>query len=91
MPITGQNTMAVGGTAEPLGAGRVDGPLLVKALPGNSNPMYVGNTGGDVDSTNGYPLSANQEIRYEYVRDLADIMIDGTTGEGVAWAILILN
>lgn len=73
-----------------LGTGKVNGPLMVKALLANTNNMYVGNDGaGDVTSANGMQLDAGEVIIFNYVGDLNTIWIDSdTNGEGVSWLML---
>lgn len=85
--ISGQKTVTTAGTAVALGTLQVNGPLAVKALPGNTGVIYIGNDGaGDVSSSNGFPLSAGDPIVFESVDSLADIFIDATVnGEGVGW------
>ena len=90
MALSGQKTVSVAGTAEALGAQRIDGPLMVKALTTNTDLVYVGNDGaGDVSSSNGLPLAAGDVVVFEWVGHLASIMIDvAVNGEGVAWLAL---
>ena len=87
MSLSGQNTVAAAGTAEALGTQQIAGPLLVKALTTNTGLVYVGNDGaGDVSSSNGYPLSAGDQVIFDHVGSLSAIYIDSAVnGEGVAW------
>ena len=87
---TGQKTVAVPGTAEALGSGSVNGPLLVKALETNTGVVVVGNDGGnDVDMSSGFHLSAAESIEFRWVGDLGRIRVDAAiAGEGVCWALL---
>lgn len=73
-----------------LGTGKVNGPLMVKALLANTNNMYVGNDGaGDVTSANGMQLDAGEVIIFNYVGDLNTLWIDSSVnGEGVSWLML---
>ena len=73
-----------------LGTGKVNGPLMVKALLANSGNIYVGNDGaGDVTSANGLELDAGEVIIFNYVGDLNTIIIDSSVnGEGVSWLML---
>jgi len=54
--ISGQTTVTTAGTAVQLSATefRINGPLIVKGLDGNTGATYVGNDGaGDVTASNG--------------------------------------
>lgn len=87
--ISGQKTIPAAGTAQALGAQPINGPLLVKALEANTNPVFVGNVAGDVASDNGIQLAAGDEIYFKYVGNLSTIWLDVTTNdEGVAWLML---
>lgn len=89
MALSGQKTVTTAGTAEALGSQQVNAALMVKALPGNTDLMYVGNVAGDVSSTNGMPLAAGDVVVFDLVGNLANIMLDSAVdGEGVAWLIL---
>ena len=90
MAISGQKTITAAGTAEPLGAQRIDGPLMVKALTTNTDLAYLGSDGaGDVSSSNGLPLAAGDVVIFEWVGHLASILVDvAVDGEGVAWLAL---
>jgi hypothetical protein len=87
---SGQKTVAAAGTAEALGSGQVHGALMVKALGGNTDKVYIGNDGaGDVASTNGMELSAGDVVVFDNVANLSELIIDSAVnGEGVAWLIL---
>ena len=63
---------------------------LVKALDTNAGVAAVGNDGaGDVTTSNGMRLEAGDSIVFEYVGNLASIMVDvATNGEGVCWLAL---
>ena len=88
--ISGRKVVATAGTALALGSQAVDAPLLVKALTTNTGLVYVGNDGaGDVTSANGYPLAAGDQVIFELVNNLSDIILDSAVnGEGAAWLIL---
>jgi hypothetical protein len=90
MALSGQKTITAAGTAEALGSQQITGPLLVKALPNNTGLVYVGNDGAsDVSSSNGYPLSASEQLILEHVPNLANVYVDSAVnGEGVAWIAL---
>ena len=88
--ISGQKTVTTAGTAEALGSQVINGPLLIKALLANTNNAYVGNDGaGDVTSSNGLELDAGAAVVFEFVGNLAHIIVDvDTDGEGVSWIAL---
>lgn len=88
--ISGQKTVSAAGTAEVLGNQLVNGPLMVSALLGNTNPVVVGNDGSnDVTLTNGVLLAAGDFIVFDFVGNLASLWVDVTTNdEGVAWVYL---
>jgi len=89
MALSGQKTVTTAGTAVALGSQQVNAALMVKALPGNTGIVYVGNVAGDVASGNGMPLSAGEAAVFDLVGNLANILVDSTVnGEGVAWMIL---
>lgn len=85
--ISGQKTVAAAGTAVPLGAQRVEGPLMVRALDSNTGVVAVGNDGAnDVTVANGMRLSAGDVLIFDWVGSLADIWLDAAVnGEGVCW------
>ena len=87
---SGQKTVTTAGTAVVLGTVSINGPLLVKALSANTNPVFVGNDGaGDVTSANGLQLAAKETVVFNYVGNLSTIWVDATTnGEGVCWIAL---
>lgn len=87
---SGQKNVAVPGTAEALGNGPVNGPLVIKALDTNTSVVVVGNDGGnDVDVNTGFHLSAGESIEFRWVGDLGRIWLDAAVaGEGVCWAVL---
>jgi hypothetical protein len=88
--ISGQKTVAAAGTAEALGTQSIQGPLMIKALIGNTNNVYVGNDGAnDVTSSNGLELAGGDSIIFDFVGNLGSIWLDvDTNGEGVAWLML---
>jgi hypothetical protein len=87
---SGQKVVATVGAAVPLGSQAVNASLLVKALTTNIGLVYVGNDGaGDVNSANGYPLAAGDQIIFGLVSNLSAVIVDSAVnGEGVAWLIL---
>lgn len=86
----GHDTVATAGTAEALNGGTSltvpKGAILkVKALSGNTDLVYVGDSG--VSSANGYELNAGEEVRLK-VDDVATVYIDvAVNGEGVCWIV----
>ena len=61
--------------------------FVIKALPANTGVMYIGSDGsGDVASTNGFPLSANEAVELTLPDTLAALWVDASVnGEKVAW------
>jgi hypothetical protein len=90
MPLSAQKTVAAAGTAEALGSAQVNAAVMVKALASNTGTIYIGNDGaGDVSSSNGLPLIAGDVVIFDFVGNLASVMIDSTVnGEGVAYLVL---
>lgn len=90
-PISGQKNVTASGTAEALGTQTLNCGLRVKAKPTNTGLIYVGNDGlGDVDSTTGYILSANEEVVLARVPNLESVYIDSSvSGEGVSFIALV--
>jgi hypothetical protein len=90
MALSGLKTVTTAGTAVALGTQQIASSLLVKALTTNTGLVYVGNDGaGDVLSTNGYPLAAGDQVIFDHVANLANIIVNSAVnGEGVAWLTL---
>ena len=89
MALSGQKVVAAAGTAVQLGTQNVTGALLVKALPGNTGTIYIGNENGDVSGTTGMPLAAGEVVIFDHVGQLSAVYIDSSVnGEGVAWLVL---
>ena len=88
--LSGQKTIATAGTALALGSQVINVPLMIKALDTNTGIVAVGNDGaGDVTVSNGMRLEAGDVIIFEFVGDLANIIVDvSVNGEGVAWLVL---
>ena len=88
--ISGQKTVAAAGTAETLASSRqVSSPLMIKALPTNTDLVYIGQDTGDVTSSTGVPLSAGEVVVLIHVGNLTEIWVDSAVnGEGVAWLML---
>ena len=88
--ISGQKTVSSAGTSEPLASLPINGPLIVKALDTNTNPVAIGNDGSnDITLSNGLRLSVGEEVYLGYVGNLASLYLDSTTnGEGVSWLSL---
>ncbi len=85
--VSGQVTVTTAGTA-------VQGPnikgfkFLVKALPGNTGNIYVGNDGNnDVDVNTGFHLSAGDLIYIE-VSNLSHLYFDASVNaQKVCWIL----
>ena len=90
MAISGQKTVTTAGSAEALGSGIVNGPLMVKALDTNTGAVAIGNDGaGDVSLSSGMRLVAGDPVVFNFVGNLASILVDAAVnGEGVAWLVL---
>ena len=88
--ISGQKVVATAGTALALGTALIHGPLMVKALLGNNNNVYIGNDGaGDVTSGNGIELDAGEVVVFNHIGSLSSLIVDvDTNGEGVSWIAL---
>lgn len=78
-----RKTVTTSGTAEALSDTEdVWEGVVIKALDDNQGNVYLG--GSDVDSTNGFPLSAGQALPFDF-DDLSQVYIDvDNDGEGVA-------
>lgn len=84
--LSGQVTVTTAGTA--VQATAIAGTrFVIKALPANTGVMYIGSDGsGDVASTNGFPLSANEAVELTLPDTLAALWVDASVnGEKVAW------
>lgn len=90
MTLSGKTIVAAAGESVPLGSQAVNASVMVKALAGNTNLVYLGSDGaGDVSSANGIELAAGEVVVFDWVANLADIRLDAAvSGEGVAWLIL---
>jgi hypothetical protein len=90
VPISGQHTVTTAGSAEALGSMQINGPLMVKALPGNAGSIAVGNDGAnDVTTSNGLLLAAGDAVVFDFVGDLGSVYLDAENdGDGVAWLVL---
>lgn len=67
-----------------LTAGTATERIIIKALPGNTDSIYVGED--DVDSTTGYPLDPGEAIILSIDHSKLPIYIDSAVdGEGVAY------
>ena len=88
--LSGQKVVVSAGTAVALGSLQVSAPIMVKALDTNTDYVYVGNDGaGDVSSSNGLQLSADEAVIFQFVGNLGSLMVDSVVnGEGVAWLVL---
>ena len=84
--VSAQVTVAAAGTAVRLVGTNValKWGVLIKALIGNTNDVYVGNVSGDVTAANGFELNAAEEV-FLPVMNLFDVWLDAdTNGEGVS-------
>jgi hypothetical protein len=88
--LSGQTTVTTAGTAVTLGVQAINAPLAVKALASNTAAVYLGSDGlGDVTSATGYELSAGEQIVFDWVASLADILVDAaSSGDKVCWLVL---
>jgi hypothetical protein len=88
--LSGQTTVTTAGTAVALGSQVINAPLMVKALDTNVDVVAVGNDGaGDVTVSNGLRLDAGDAVIFDFVGDLASIMLDSAEdGDGVSWIVL---
>lgn len=86
----GHDTVATAGTAEALNGGAAlavpDGHAVkIKALPGNTGNVYVGDS--TVSASSGYVLTPGDTVSIQ-VADVATIYADvDTGGEGVSWTV----
>jgi hypothetical protein len=89
MGLSGQTTVTTSGTEVALGSQQIGAPLMVKALPGNTGLVYVGESAGGISSSTGMPLSAGEVVIFEFVGQLGSLWVDSAVnGEGVAWLAL---
>ena len=88
--VSGQKAVTAAGTEEALGSQAINGPIMVKAHPTNTGYIYIGKIAdGTVSSFTGFILSAGQVIIFDWVANLADLMVDSSVnGEGVSWILL---
>ena len=89
-PLSGQTTVASAGTAVPLADFALNAPLMVRALPGNSGAVALGNDGsGDVSTSSGLLLSAGEAVVFEFTGHLSSLLLDAENdGDGAAWLVL---
>lgn len=91
---TGQDTVAVAGTAEQLNGGTSlpvpnGATVSVTALPSNTGNVYVGDS--SVSATTGDVLTPDTSVELP-VTDVSSIYIDvDTGGEGVSWIVEVDN
>ena len=77
---SGQKTVAVAGSAERLASDQpVNGAVQVRALPGNTGTVYLGNAGGDVSPTSGMPLAPGDAVDFTWVGNLSELWLDAAT------------
>lgn len=91
--LSGVITISTAGTAQAGTAGvypwrpaAEGGGFFIRALAANTGLIYVGNDGaGDVSSSNGYSLSAGQQI-YVLCNSLDELIFDSSVnGEALSW------
>jgi len=84
---SGQKTIATAGSAARVTTDPYE-VITIKALAGNTGIVYVGNDGADdVTSSNGFELSAKEEITlYTSDKVYLDVAVNG---EGVSFIILV--
>ena len=66
--------------------------VLVKARPANAATIYVGKsdvTAGTTEATGGWPLEPGESVGVP-CRDLNEVYIRGTSGDGIAWMASIV-
>ena len=82
--IADRKTVTTAGTAEALGASTaLEEGVIIMALKGNTNNVFVGDSSVDKDSAKQYELEPGEAMAIA-VDDLAKIYVDVTTnGEGV--------
>jgi hypothetical protein len=86
---SGQTVVTTAGTEVVLGTETINGPVMVKALAGNTDLVYLGNVDGAVASGTGLELAAGEVVIFNQVGDLGSILVDSAVdGEGVAWLAL---
>lgn len=79
--VSGAKDVTTAGTAEALAASQAVRSVVVRAKSANTGVVYVGTS--TVDSTEGFPLAADEAITLN-VNDLAAVYLDvATSGEGV--------
>lgn len=91
MPIlSGQKTVTTAGSAVALGSQEINLPLMIKALDTNTGVVVIGNDGAsDVTVSNGMRQEAGESVIFEFVGNLASLMLDAAVnGEGVSWLAL---
>ena len=86
MALSAQVTVPAAGTAVQFADQLIDSGLLIKALPGNTGIMYIGNTGSNVTTTTGMPLSAGNTLTLDHIGNMSELYLNATvSGEGIAW------
>lgn len=89
--VSGKKTVTAAGTAELLlAANTVTATIIVKALAGNSDTIYIGNVSGDVASTNGFELAPGEAIAMDIDNSITPVYLDSAVnGEGVSYITLV--
>lgn len=88
--VSGQTTVATAGTAVLLLAAATETKtIIIKALHGNTNNVYIGNVSDDVSSSDGFVLDAGEALSMDVNNESVAIYVDSdTNGEGVSWIYL---
>jgi len=85
MAQSGQITITSAGTAVQ-GPDEVGAMFALAAHPDNSGTVWVGNEGGDVSSSNGYPLTTSGPPVVMQIANINQIWADAETdGDIVCW------
>jgi len=85
-----QKLVTTAGVAEQLPPVNIpfDHEIIIKALPANTDTVYIGKSKLDAeDHTKGFPLEAGEGVEYK-IRNLSVLWLDvDVAGEGVAWTV----
>jgi len=82
-PVSGQLVLAATNTQEPLGSSQsVKNGLIIQALSGNSNNIYIGASG--LNANSGFELQAGQATSIA-IDNVASVYVYGTKDDGVCY------
>lgn len=88
MNLSGQITVTTAGQAVSGPAQAGPAPFALKAHPDNTAPVWVGNAGGTVSSSSGFPLNPGETIVIT-LSNLSELRIDaGANGSKLCWVRL---